>query len=260
MQAENQTHIKSEYVERYTEFSEDMTYKNLSKTHSIVTEKKVPKLGVMIVGLGGNNGSTFTAGILANKHNISWTSKRGEMKPNYWGSFTQSATTHVGYKLNAETNTLEDVTMPIKNILPMVEPNEILVGGWDISSHNLYESCYRSQVLEPSLIEKMKEELTQIVPLPAAFNGDFIAANQADRTNNILVGSNRDKIDQIKEDIRFMKQRVEKVIVLWSANTEAFMLPEIETVENLQKLVTEDANVAASVLYCMAAIEEKVVY
>ena len=37
------------------------------REHTIVTERKVPKLGVMLVGLGGNNGSTFVAGILANK-------------------------------------------------------------------------------------------------------------------------------------------------------------------------------------------------
>ena len=36
-------------------------------THQIKTDSKVPKIGVMLVGLGGNNGSTFTAGILANK-------------------------------------------------------------------------------------------------------------------------------------------------------------------------------------------------
>jgi len=64
----------------------------------------VPKLGVMIIGLGGNNGSTFAAGILANKHNIEWECKRGVQKPNYYGSFTQSATTHCGYKLNENTN------------------------------------------------------------------------------------------------------------------------------------------------------------
>ena len=39
----------------------------MKKDHSIITEKKVPKVGVMLVGLGGNNGSTFVAGILANK-------------------------------------------------------------------------------------------------------------------------------------------------------------------------------------------------
>lgn len=31
----------------------------------------------MLVGWGGNNGSTVTAGILANKHNIEWMNKRG---------------------------------------------------------------------------------------------------------------------------------------------------------------------------------------
>lgn len=38
-------------------------------THRIETVNTVPKLGVMLVGLGGNNGSTFAAGILANKKN-----------------------------------------------------------------------------------------------------------------------------------------------------------------------------------------------
>jgi len=39
---------------------------------------KAPKTGVMLVGWGGNNGTTFTGGILANKHNITWHNKKGE--------------------------------------------------------------------------------------------------------------------------------------------------------------------------------------
>jgi hypothetical protein len=31
--------------------------------------------------------------------------------------------------------------------------------------------------LEPDLIEQLKEDLEEIVPLPAALNGDYIAAN-----------------------------------------------------------------------------------
>lgn len=46
--------------------------------------------GVMLVGWGGNNGSTVTAGILANKHNIKWETKEGIKSPNYWGSLTQA--------------------------------------------------------------------------------------------------------------------------------------------------------------------------
>lgn len=73
---------------------------NQKFTHEIVTKAKVPKLGVMLVGLGGNNGSTFTAGILANKKQQSWETKSGMQHPNFYGSFTQSATAHVGYKFD----------------------------------------------------------------------------------------------------------------------------------------------------------------
>ncbi len=35
----------------------------------------MPKTGLMLVGWGGNNGTTVTASILANKHNITWRTK-----------------------------------------------------------------------------------------------------------------------------------------------------------------------------------------
>jgi myo-inositol-1-phosphate synthase len=38
-----------------------------STQYTFKTNTKVPKLGVMLVGWGGNNGTTFTGGVLANK-------------------------------------------------------------------------------------------------------------------------------------------------------------------------------------------------
>lgn len=119
-------------------------FQNVHKKHVISTERKVPKLGVMLVGLGGNNGSTFTAGILANKYKTTWYSKRGEMTPNFYGSFTQSATTHIGYSRNSKNGALMDVFKPIKEILPLVDPCEFEISGWDISKINLYEACKRA--------------------------------------------------------------------------------------------------------------------
>lgn len=65
-----------------------------------MTDKRVPKLGVLLVGLGGNNGSTLVAGILANKKRLSWETKNGTVSANFYGSFTQSATCHVGFRLD----------------------------------------------------------------------------------------------------------------------------------------------------------------
>ena len=49
-----------------------------TKRLTFKTECKLPRLGCMMVGWGGNNGSTVTAAILANKLNISWRTKEGK--------------------------------------------------------------------------------------------------------------------------------------------------------------------------------------
>lgn len=120
--------------------------------HTITTDQNVPKLGVMLVGLGGNNGTTFTAGILANAKQVSWETKRGVEQPNFHGSFTQSATTHVGYKYDQKTNQLQDVFKPIHELMPMANPIDFKIAGWDISGMNLYDAAKRARVLEPALV------------------------------------------------------------------------------------------------------------
>ena len=41
------------------------------------TDCKVPRVGCMLVGWGGNNGSTLTASVMANKMNLEWRTKEG---------------------------------------------------------------------------------------------------------------------------------------------------------------------------------------
>lgn len=72
----------------------------------------------------------------------------------------------------------------------MVDPCDFIIGGWDISKTNLFEACKRSRVLEPDLIRQLQPELERIVPLQAALNPDFIAANQEDRADNVFKGTN----------------------------------------------------------------------
>mmetsp|Transcript_19121 Transcript_19121/g.18252 ORF Transcript_19121/g.18252 Transcript_19121/m.18252 type:complete len:247 (+) Transcript_19121:247-987(+) len=214
----------------------------------------------MLVGLGGNNGSTFVAGILANKRNIEFETKQGTQKSNFYGSFTQSATTHIGFKYNEEEGDLQDVFKPINELLPMAHPCDFEVSGWDISNKNLYEACKRARVLEPDLIKKLKSDLEQIKPLPAALNGDFIAANQSDRADNCFTGTNKEIVEKLRGDIREMKGRTDKVVVLWTANTEQFLLPEIKDINELKEMIERNTQIPASVLYCVAAIEEQCLY
>lgn len=225
--------------------------------YTFKTKIQTPKLGVLFVGLGGNNGTTFTAGILANKHNITWNSKRGTHTPNYLGSITQCSATKVGNRKNSE------VYLPLNQILPLVNPNEIVVGGWDISKVNLADALKRSEVLEYDLQMKLRPYMKDIIPLPAVYYEDFIALNQKERADNILPGNEKKKhLEQVRENIRKFKveNNLEKVIIMWSANTERICLVRNgvhDTSENLLKAI-EDSHpeISPSIIYATAAALE----
>ena len=199
---ENDDNITVNYSNRFTIYDEaEATSKPMLQQKKIVTGKKVPKVGVMLVGLAGNNGSTFTAGVIANREKMSWETKNGTVKANFYGSFTQSATAHVGFKFDEKTGNLKDVFKPINEICPMANPIDFEIGGWDISNLNLYEAAKRSKVLEPTLIAQLKDQLEKITPCKAALNPDFIAANQSERSDNVLTGTNQEQIDALRKDI-----------------------------------------------------------
>lgn len=142
----------------------------------------------------------------------------------------------------------------------MCNPTEFDICGWDISGANLYEACKRAHVLEPTLVEQLKDDLKAIRPMKAILNPDFIASNQADRADNVRTGTNEELITMIRKDIRECKERNDKVILLWTANTEMFLLPEIGTLDDLENRIKTNIPLPASVLYCVAAIQEGITY
>ena len=146
----------------------------------------------MIVGLGGNNGTTLTGMILANKHNLTWTTKRGVQKPDFLGSVAQSGTFPVG-----RTQEGEEVFVSVRDLIPMVDPFEVELDGWDISSMNLADGLKRAAVFEYELQEKLRPYMEGIIPRKAAFNQDFVAANQLDRADNILEGNKWEQLEQV---------------------------------------------------------------
>mmetsp|Transcript_1978 Transcript_1978/g.1436 ORF Transcript_1978/g.1436 Transcript_1978/m.1436 type:complete len:96 (+) Transcript_1978:567-854(+) len=95
-----------------------------------------------------------------------------------------------------------------------------------------------------------------MIPKKATFNGSFIAANQGDRADDVISGNNKEIIAQLRKDIQDMKAKVDKVIILWTANTERYLLPEISDINRLKDMIERNIELPSSVLYCIAAIEE----
>lgn len=74
----------------------------------------------MLVGWGGNNGSTLTASIIANRNGLKWKTRNGEQSSNYFGSMILASTTRIGIDENGE-----DVFVPINSLVPMLNPNDL---------------------------------------------------------------------------------------------------------------------------------------
>lgn len=164
-------------------------------------DRSVPKVGMMLVGWGGNNGSTVTAGVIANRRGLSWDTREGPRTANYYGSVVMGST----IKLGTDAKTGKEINIPFHDLLPMVHPNNLAIGGWDISSMNLAEAMDRACVLEPTLKHMVKKEMALMKPLPSIYYPDFIAANQEDRADNLIPGSKAclAHVEQIRKDIRY---------------------------------------------------------
>lgn len=175
---------------------------------------------------------------------------------------TQATTIRVGEDQNGE-----EIFVPFNGLVPMVHPNDIVFSGWDISGMNLADSMARAKVLDWDLQRQLIPHMQSIVPLPSVYDADFIAANQADRADNLIPATHKKEIiEHLRNDIRTFKKEknLDKVIVIWSANTERFAELRTglnDTAENLMKSVeNNESEISPSTLFAIASILEGVTY
>lgn len=227
------------------------------------TQLSVPKVGVMLVGIGGNNGTTVVAATLANKHRMSFETKDGTVQANYFGSVTQSSTVYIGNSAHGDD---DEFFVPMKEIVPMLDPNELPIDGWDISSSNLADAMRRAKVLDVTLQQQLYPLMKDMKPRKALFDLNFVAENQKERADNILDNSKLTKWEQVQQimaDIEDFKssKRLDKVIVLWTANTERFteLIDGVHDsaenlLSNLKSNSPDCAEISPSTLYALASI------
>jgi myo-inositol-1-phosphate synthase len=237
----------------------------VSETSSLCYRKSTRRrhschcLTIMCNIINNNQNSTCVAGAMANRLGLTWQTKEGTHTPNYWGSVMLASTVKLGH----DATTGHTIYTPLSNMLPMIHPNDICWGGWDINHSNLGEAMRRAQVLDLDLQNQLYPHLEKIVPLPSVYFPDFIAANQGERANHVLGGSKQEQLNQLRRDIAAFKSNnnLDQVIVLWTANTERFASIEEgvnDTAETLLESIQRDEpEVSASTVFAVASILEK---
>jgi myo-inositol-1-phosphate synthase len=230
--------------------------KNLHE-YTVKVEPRPKRVGVMIVGLSGNNGATLTASLLAHKHGIEWETRDGKCSPNYFGSITQSSSTSIGEDIHGNS-----VYCSLKKLFPMIDPNDIVVGGWDIRDLTWENALRNSRVFEPTFVNAILPHMEEVEVLPGIHYEGYIATNQDNWADNINVGLNKViDVSRIIEDISKFRRdnELERVIVIWSGSTErniGTVEGKTDTEQNFEdSLFSNDPAISPSMVYCYAAVE-----
>ncbi len=201
------------------------------------------KLGILIPGIGAVS-TTFIAGVEA--------VKRGLGIP--VGSLTQLATIRLGKRTDNRTPYIRD-------FVPLAKLDDLVFGGWDIFEDSAYEAASNARVLEPSLLEKVREPLEAIRPMKAVFDPEYV--RRINGPNVKQGGSKMDKAEMLMEDIRNFKNSsgADRLVMIWCASTEVFHRPAPvhATLKDFEcGLMKNDPEIAPSQIYAYAALKSGV--
>lgn len=230
----------------------------LSQQHwQIKTQVRVPRTGLLLVGIGGNNGTTLASALLANQRQLTWEDKDGVHRPDWIGCLSVMGTCKLG-----TTSEGTDMYVPIRSLLPMLHPNDLVIGGWDISKSSMSEATRRAKVIPLEIQRQIAEDLDKISVWPGVYRNDFIASNQQVRADNVLSGSLKEQLDKLRANISDFRKLndLDKIVVVWTGNTERFTDHQSgihDTPVNFMKALEADySEISPSSIYATAAVLE----
>jgi len=203
------------------------------------------KLAILIPGLGAV-ATTVIAGVEA--------VKKGLGAP--IGSLTQMSRIRLG-KRTDNNNPL------IKEFVPLAGLSDIVFGGWDIYTDNVYEAAIHAKVLDKELLQQLKPELEKITPMPAVFDKSYV--QNLDGSNVKKAATKYDLALAVMEDIKNFQaaNNCERAVMVWCGSTEKYI--EVQDMHKTLDLFeialkNNDAAIAPSMIYAYAALKMGVPY
>jgi myo-inositol-1-phosphate synthase len=190
--------------------------------------------------------TTFVAGVEA--------IRRGLARP--FGSVTQMQAIRLGRRS-------EDRNPLIRDFVKLAPLEQLSFAGWDVYPDSAYEAARRAQVLSGEHVEPLKDFLSSITPMRAAFDREFV--KRLDGTHTKPQKSKRELAEALRQDIRDAKAKsgAARAVMIWCGSTEVYTQPTAchESIEAFEKaLDNNDPAIAPSQLYAYAAIQEGVPY
>lgn len=176
------------------------------------------KLGILLPGLGAV-ATTVIAGVVA--------VNKGLAEP--IGALTQMGNIRLGKRT-------ENRYPLIKDFVPLAPLQDVVFGGWDVYSDNVYEAAMNAKVLESSLLNAIKPELEAIKPMKAVFDKSYV--KNLDGTHIKQAATKWDLANEVINDIENFKTAhgCDRVVIVWCGSTERYIEQSAvhETIESFE--------------------------
>lgn len=203
------------------------------------------KLGILLPGLGAV-ATTVIAGVAA--------VNKGLAQP--IGALTQMGNIRLGKRT-------ENRYPLIKDFISLAPLKDVVFGGWDVYSDNVYEAAMNAKVLEPALLNTIKTELEAIKPMKAVFDTSYV--KNLDGTHIKSAASKWDLANEVISDIENFKKEngCDRIVIVWCGSTEKYIEPSAvhETIASFEEgLKNNDPAISPSMIYAYAAIKIGVPY
>jgi len=203
------------------------------------------KLGILLPGMGAVATTTIAGVYAVNK---------GLSSP--IGSLTQMGRIRVGKR------TKDDQPL-IKDLVPIHNLKKVVFGGWDVYEDNVYEAAMTAEVLEPSLLKKLKPQLSKIKPMKAVFDKSYAKRLEG---KHIKKGKTKMALAKalMKDIANFKKENnCDRLVMVWCGSTEIYIEESSvhKNIKNFEKGLEENhKDIPPSMIYTYAAIKMGVPY
>ncbi len=203
------------------------------------------RIGVLLPGLGAV-ATTFIAGVIA--------IRKGLAEP--IGSLTQMNHIRLGRR-DENRNPL------IKELIHLPELDDLYFAAWDLFEDDAYESALNAGVLDKTLLDQIKDELSEVKPMKAVFDQKYV--KKLDGPHVKKAANWYEYYEMVRQDIRSFKEenKLDRLVMVWTGSTEIYLKPgEVHQSKDVfEKAMKENhPDIAPSMVYAWAAIAEGVPY
>ena len=107
----------------------------------------------------------------------------------------------------------------------MPELDDLYFAAWDLFEDDAYESALNAGVLDKTLLDQIKDELSEVKPMKAVFDRNYV--KKLDGPHVKKAANWYEYYQMVRQDIQNFKEEnnLDRMVMVWTGSTEIYLKP-----------------------------------